>query len=293
MITEKLSVFDTRVCSKCTNKTFVYRGIAQWRHDEENNLLCKRCYDSEYRKANKNKEIDLSKLKRVSNNKQELIFTKPAEFKKKTEELVKQGKVKVKRIYGVLNIEIEGEGWCSICGVGTMKRIQRRNSRYCGTPGSTPLIRLHTPREDICLCYECVQHMNKSLVGYMASNDNVDGLKKLVKTRLTYDPSYPWRGAEVERDVYPNDTGEIIVRDFTKVSRKRLTLEQKVERDTQKRKAEQAREEAKKDRQHKKDCIRGYLVSKSGEKWPIIGDPKYEHLLPRNKLSREEKLKGK
>jgi hypothetical protein len=58
--------------SNCRAGTYSYKGKIQWGRDQQGNRICKRCYDSAYRHAEK--EIDVSKL-HVTNNERELTFT--------------------------------------------------------------------------------------------------------------------------------------------------------------------------------------------------------------------------
>ncbi len=46
-------LFQLSNCAICqSTSTYIHRGVAQWRHDEVGNLICKRCYDRRWRNRN-------------------------------------------------------------------------------------------------------------------------------------------------------------------------------------------------------------------------------------------------
>jgi len=152
--------------------------------------------------------------------------------------------------------------------------------------------------------------MNSALKGHMAANENIEGLKKEAVKRLTYDPHYPWRGAVPECHVYPEDTEqEIVVRDFTKIKRHRLTCQQENEKDRQKRKAEEAGKEKAYIRKWKSNPndLGNMLRKKKEEKTASIDDgfsrklgetfeeasQRKKKALAQHELSKEEKEKGR
>jgi hypothetical protein len=248
-----------KVCSICNKPN---DNVRYNNHDGSSDKVCTNCYGK--RRYAKNKKVDLRGLKLRVNKRhqQELTFVKPKVVITTEKEQQQRPKAKIKRIYGVINIEIEtDQRWCSICGDGSMKRIQRINSRYFGTSLSTPMMKLMLPKETVWLCYECIQHMKKSLVGCMASNDNKNNLLKSALGRISPPANQPWRSGADTCYVYPEDSEkEIVVRDFTKVVRKRLTRVQETERDRQKRLAKKTKKEVKRERRYKKDLKRGYAI---------------------------------
>jgi hypothetical protein len=46
-------LFQLSNCALCqSTTTYIYNGVAQWRHDEIGNMICKRCYDRRWRNKN-------------------------------------------------------------------------------------------------------------------------------------------------------------------------------------------------------------------------------------------------
>src|SRR5690349_17947638 len=80
-----MEVHDTHT-SVCSGGTLTYKGKAQWRRNKHGDLLCKRCYDAEYRKTHK-QEIDVSKLNVNKKERGGLTFVK--QIKKPTKNLTK------------------------------------------------------------------------------------------------------------------------------------------------------------------------------------------------------------
>lgn len=66
---------NNHICSVCSGSTLIYKGKAQWRHNKHGDLLCKKCYDADYRRTHK-QEIDVSKLKVSKKGRGELTFVK-------------------------------------------------------------------------------------------------------------------------------------------------------------------------------------------------------------------------
>lgn len=227
-----------------------------------------------------NEEIDLSKLKKEGD---ELTFVKPVE--QKTNKI--KVKVKVKRIHGVSDIEIEENGsWCSVCGDGSYKAAVEHTS------SPRPMIRLKLRKEDAWICYECIKNMNKSLKGCKAKCDSRSNLinSAVVRLRANLGTEGHWRKGAGDYVIYPDTDKEVVtVYDSQKVIRKKLTFEQEWEKGKQKRRVKESRQEAKRDRQHKKDCIRGYSIH-GGQRFAVIADGKYDHLLPENRQNKEGKI---